>query len=301
MSAEAKSGFWLLPLLQGMRPRQWLKNLLVFAPMLAGHAVNAQTLTQSLLAFLVFSLCASSAYLLNDAQDVAADRLHPVKRLRPIAAGQLPLPVAYASSGLLVLAALLLSLQAGAVPAFFVAILGYFLLTLAYSLRLKRWLMVDIVTLAILYTLRILGGGASTGIALSFWLLTFSFFLFLSLALLKRHSELQNLRSRGKQRSHGRGYGIEDSLPIGMMGMNSAFLSVLIFALYFNSDNVIRLYKQPAYLFAIMPLLIFWLGRMWLLSFRGEVNEDPLLYVSRDPVSLAVIGISATLCVMGSL
>ncbi len=301
MSAEAKSGFWLLPLLQGMRPRQWLKNLLVFAPMLAGHAVNAQTLTQSLLAFLVFSLCASSAYLLNDAQDVAADRLHPVKRLRPIAAGQLPLPVAYASSGLLVLAALLLSLQAGAVPAFFAAILGYFLLTLAYSLRLKRWLMVDIVTLAILYTLRILGGGASTGIALSFWLLTFSFFLFLSLALLKRHSELQNLRSRGKQRSHGRGYGIEDSLPIGMMGMNSAFLSVLIFALYFNSDNVIRLYKQPAYLFAIMPLLIFWLGRMWLLSFRGEVNEDPLLYVSRDPVSLAVIGISATLCVMGSL
>ncbi|MFC0166530.1 UbiA family prenyltransferase [Pseudoduganella danionis] len=289
-----------LPLLQAMRPRQWLKNLLVFAPMLAGHALTQPSLWQSVLAFVAFSLCASGAYLLNDAQDVEADRLHPVKRLRPIAAGRLSPARARTGSAVLVLAALSLAWLGAAGLAFFGVIVVYFLLTLAYSLYLKRLLMVDIVMLAILYTLRILGGAASTGIELSFWLLTFSFFLFLSLALLKRHSELQNLRGRGQERSHGRGYAIGDSMPIGMMGMNSAFLSVLIFALYFNSANVIRLYQRPAFLFAVLPLLIFWLGRMWLLSFRGVVNEDPLLYVSRDPVSLLVIALSGGLCIMAS-
>lgn len=288
------------PLLQAMRPRQWLKNLLVFAPMLAGHALNTPTLVQSMLAFLAFSLCASSAYLLNDVQDVEADRLHPVKSARPIAAGRLSVAMAQKSSVVLALAALAVAWSGGAGAGFFVAVLVYFVLTLAYSLYLKRLLMVDIVTLSILYTLRILGGAASTGIELSFWLLTFSFFLFLSLALLKRHSELRNLQARGLQRSHGRGYAIDDSLPLGMLGMNSAFLSVLIFALYFNSANVIRLYQHHAYLFAVLPLLIFWLGRMWLLSFRGEVNEDPLLYVSRDVVSLTVIAASAGLCIMAS-
>jgi len=283
-----------------MRPRQWLKNLLVFAPMLAGHALDTSTLLQSMLALLAFSLCASSAYLLNDVQDVEADRLHPIKSARPIAAGRLSVALARKSSAVLALAALAVAWYGAAGPGFFVAVVVYFMLTLAYSLYLKRLLMVDIVTLSILYTLRILGGAASTGIELSFWLLTFSFFLFLSLALLKRHSELHSLQARGLQRSHGRGYATGDSLPLGMLGMNSAFLSVLIFALYFNSANVIRLYRHPAYLFAVLPLLIFWLGRMWLLSFRGEVNEDPLLYVSRDKVSLTVIAASAGLCVLAS-
>jgi 4-hydroxybenzoate polyprenyltransferase len=176
----------------------------------------------------------------------------------------------------------------------------YFATTLAYSIHLKRLLMVDIVTLAILYSLRVLGGSAATGIAPSFWLLAFSFFIFLSLALLKRHSELLNLHRDGKQKTRGRGYSTADKAPIGIMGINSAFVSVLIFMLYFNSQNVIALYPHPAWLLGILPLLVFWLGRLWTLSFRGQVNEDPVLYVSRDKASLVVIAACGLLAAAAS-
>ncbi|NVD98226.1 UbiA family prenyltransferase [Massilia sp. BJB1822] len=278
---------WHRPLLCAMRPRQWLKNLLVFVPMLAGHALHLNTLAQSAVAFLAFSLCASSAYLLNDALDAQDDRLHPSKRHRPIAAGTLPLPVALAASALLAPAGLLLS--AWLDPWLLLAMAVYFVCTLAYSLHLKRLLMVDIVTLALLYSLRILGGSAATHIEPSYWLLGFSFFLFLSLALLKRHSELFNLHRQGKDKTRGRGYTTADRAPLGIMGINCAFLSVLVFMLYFSSTTVQVLYPHPAFLMGIVPLLAFWLGRLWTLSFRGEVNEDPLLYVSRDRVSLVVI------------
>ena len=290
---------WAGPLLKAMRPRQWLKNLLVFVPMLAGHAIGVATLLQSAMAFAAFSLCASSAYLLNDALDAQDDRLHPTKRKRPIAAGTLPLPIALAASALL--APLALALCAWSEPQLLVVVAVYFVSTVGYSLHLKKLLMVDIVTLAILYSLRILGGGASSHIEPSFWLLTFSFFLVLSLALLKRHSELHNLHRQGKEKTRGRGYTTADRLPIGIMGINSAFISVLIFVLYFNSENVLRLYRHPAILLAIVPLLVFWLGRLWTLSFRGQVNEDPLLYVSKDRVSLAVIVICTMLGIAASL
>lgn len=290
---------WARPLLKAMRPRQWLKNLLVFVPMLAGHVLTAEALLQSLAAFAAFCLCASSAYLLNDTLDAQDDRVHPTKRHRPIAAGTLPIPVALAASALLAAAAL--ALCAWFDPLLALVALVYFVSTVSYSLYLKRLLMVDIVTLAILYSLRILGGSASTHIEPSFWLLTFSFFLFLSLALLKRHSELFNLHRQGKQSTSGRGYTTADKAPIGMMGVNSAFLSVLIFILYFNSENVLMLYRHPAYLLAIAPLLVFWLGRLWTLSFRGEVNEDPVLYVSKDPVSLTVIALCVALGAAASL
>jgi len=290
---------WAGPLLRAMRPRQWLKNLLVFVPMLAGHAVGSEPLLQSVLAFIAFSLCASSAYLLNDALDAQDDRLHPTKHKRPIAAGTLPLPVALAVSALL--APLALALSAWTDPLLLLTVALYFVTTVVYSLHLKKLLMVDIVTLAVLYSMRVLGGAAATHIEPSFWLLTFSFFLFLSLALLKRHSELFNLQRQGKEQSRGRGYTTADRPLVGTMGINSAFISVLIFVLYFNSDNVLRLYPHPAFLLGIVPLLVFWLGRLWALSFRGEVNEDPLLYVSKDRVSLCVIALSLGLCVAGSL
>lgn len=210
---------------KALRPRHWLKNLLVFVPMLAGHAINPQTALQSLVAFVAFCLCAWHGWLLSLAVGI------------------------------------------------------YFAATVAYSVYLKRLLMVDTVMLALLHTLRVLGGCAATRIEPSFWLLAFSFFLFLSLALLKRHSELFNLDRAGKQKTSGRGYTTADRQPIGMMGMNSAFVAVVIFMLYFNSDNVLRLYKHPAWLFGIVPLVMLWLGRLWVLSFWGEVNEDPLLYV----------------------
>ena len=290
---------WIFPLLKGMRPRQWLKNLLVFVPMLAAHALDRPTLKQSLMAFIAFSLCASSAYLLNDALDVKDDREHPTKRHRPIASGLLPLGVAYGASLLLALAAIGLAARDGTM--LLLSVLVYFVTTVAYSVYLKRLLMIDIVVLAILYSMRILGGSAATGIAPSFWLLAFSFFIFLSLALLKRHSELFNLHRDGKEKTRGRGYTTRDRIPVGIMGVNAGFLSVLIFMLYFNSENVLVHYRQPAYLFAIVPLLVFWLGRLWALSFRGEVNEDPVLYVSHDPVSLAVVALCAGLATMASL
>lgn len=282
-------------LIKALRPRQWLKNLLVFVPMLAGHDISVTVAFQSLLAFVAFSLCASSAYLLNDTLDAADDRVHPTKRSRPIAAGTLPIAVALCACPLLAVAALLLS---AAVNTSLLAIVSLYLLsTLSYSLYLKRVLMVDIVTLAILYSMRILGGSAATGIEPSFWLLAFSFFIFLSLALLKRHSELYNLEQLGKEKTAGRGYTTADRGPIGIMGLNSAFLSVLIFILYFESQNALIQYDSPAWLAGIVPLLVFWLGRLWILSYRGQVNEDPILYVSRDRVSLTVFMLCLALAI----
>ncbi|MYN26467.1 UbiA family prenyltransferase [Duganella levis] len=272
---------------KALRPRHWLKNLLVFVPMLAGHAISVHTVLQSLVAFVAFCLCASSAYLLNDVLDAEDDRRHPGKRHRPVASGALPAGLARVASGLLALIALGLCAHYGWLLLLAVAI--YFAATVTYSVYLKRLMMVDTVMLALLHTLRVLGGCAATGIEPSFWLLAFSFFLFLSLALLKRHSELFNLDRAGKQKTSGRGYTTADRQPIGMLGINSAIVSVVIFMLYFNSENVLKLYHHPAWLFGIVPLAMLWLGRLWMLSFRGEVNEDPLLYVSKDPVSLLVI------------
>ena len=280
-------------LLRAMRPRQWLKNLLVFVPMLAGHALTSTALIQSLFAFFAFSMCASSAYLLNDTLDAEHDREHPVKRNRPIASGALAMPLALSVSAVLAVASLALS--AWVEPWLLLVVSVYFVSTVMYSVWLKRLLMVDIVALALLYCMRIIGGAAITHIEPSFWLLAFSFFLFLSLALLKRHSELFNLHSKGEIATNGRGYTTADKAPVAIMGVNSGFMSVLIVILYFNSPNVLTLYRHPMYLIGIVPLLVFWLGRLWTLSFRGQVNEDPLLYVSKDPVSIVIILVCGTL------
>ena len=285
-------------LLKGLRPRQWMKNLLVFLPLLAAHDFAATTIAAALFAFLAFSMCASSAYLLNDALDAQDDRLHPTKRRRPIANGSLPLGVAMAASPILAVAAL--ALCAWYSPLLLLAVGVYFVTTVAYSVYLKRLMMVDIVVLALLYTLRVLGGSAATGIDPSFWMLAFSFFLFLSLALLKRHSELANLVRAGKEKTRGRGYTTNDHLPIGIMGVNAAFVAVMVFMLYFNSENVLMLYSRPHWLFGTLPLLVFWLGRLWVLSFRGEVNEDPVLYVSKDRTSLLVMALCAVLAVIAA-
>ncbi|MCS0583188.1 UbiA family prenyltransferase [Massilia pinisoli] len=291
----AVRGGRIAALFKTLRPRQWLKNLLVCMPMLAGHQISAVTALQSLLAFAAFSLCASSAYLLNDTLDVADDRMHPTKRHRPIAAGTLPIAVALGCSLLLAVASLLLC---AAVSRTLLAVLTvYFVATVLYSLYLKRMLAVDVVTLAILYSMRILAGGAVTGIAPSFWLLAFSFFIFLSLALLKRHSELENLERSGADKTAGRGYTVADKGPIGIMGINSAFLSVLVFILYVESQNALIQYKSPIWLAGIVPLLVFWLSRLWILSYRGRVDDDPVLYVSRDRVSLALFALCFVLTV----
>lgn len=291
--AGTARGHWGGPLLKAMRPRQWLKNLLVFVPMFTAHQLNAATFLQSCAAFLAFSLCASSAYLLNDVLDAADDRLHPTKRRRPVAAGTLPLPAALFTSALLAVAGLAACLAAN--RALLMATAAYFAATLAYSLYLKRQLMIDIIALAILYSMRIIGGGASTGIEPSFWLLAFSFFIFLSLAMIKRHSELGTMIALGKTTAHGRAYGAADRPLLGIMGVCSAFISVLVFILYVNSPQVSSLYPHPLMLAGVVPLLVLWLGRLWMLSFRDELHEDPVFFVSKDATSLVIIALCGAL------
>ena len=290
---------WIGPLVRSMRPRQWVKNLLVFVPMLAAHAIDAVTALQAVAAFAAFSLCASAAYLFNDALDAPHDRQHATKRHRPIAAGHLPLPVAVSAGAVLMMGAGVLCTLLDAW--FFVALAIYLLATFAYSLWLKRLMIVDIVVLAILYSLRVLGGAAATDIPPSIWLMSFSFFAFLSLALLKRHSELARLQASDGSASHGRGYEAADASAVGTMGVNSAFLSTLVLMLYLNSENVLKLYQRPLLLIGIVPVLVFWFGRLWLLSYRGRMLEDPVLFVTRDTTSLAVLVLCAGIAVAASL
>lgn len=277
------------PLLRAMRPRQWLKNLLVFVPLLAGHVLTPDTLLQALAVFATFCLCASSAYLLNDALDAGHDRLHKTKRHRPMAAGTLSLAAGRGASALLAIAALSAAALQG--RAFFIALCTYFVSTLLYSFFIKRVSGLDVVALASLYVLRIVGGGVATGVAASPWLLGFAFLLFLGLALLKRHSELADLRAAGKQQVPGRGYRTGSTGLVGAMGLLASAGAVAVFAAYAGSDAAARLYAEPARLWYAVPLLLAWLGRLWRRSYTRRIHEDPLFFVSKDPASLLIIAL----------
>lgn len=279
-------------LFKALRVHQWAKNVLVFVPMLAAHrAFHGPLLLQSLLAFVAFSLCASSVYVLNDLLDLDADRQHPSKRRRPFASGTLSLGLG-PGLGLGLLAA-----GAGVallLPREFLALLGtYYLITLAYSFRLKQVMMLDVLVLAGLYTVRILGGSLAVGIPTSNWLFTFSIFLFLSLALVKRLSEVRRLRMTQASAAPGRGYVAGDYEQLATLGVSSGYLSVLVLALYITSREVTALYAHPERLWMLCPVMLYWVGRVWLLAHRGEVNEDPLVFALKDRVSYAVGFIAA--------
>jgi 4-hydroxybenzoate polyprenyltransferase len=280
-------------LLRAIRPRQWLKHLLVFAPVLAGHALSMTTLLQSLLAFCAFSMCSSGAYLLIDALEAWEERQLPVNRNLPNDPDALGVPLALGAGVVLVMLALALS--AWSEPWLVLVVALYFVATVFYSIWLKRLLMVDIITVAALYCMPIIGAGAVTHIEPSFWLLAFACFLVLSLAMLGRHSELVHLQSKGQLAIRGSAYTTVDKAPMAVMGLICAFLSVLIVALYLNSPNVLASYRHPLFLVGILPLLVFWLGRLWMLSYRGQVDDDLLLYLSQDRASLAVFVLCAVL------
>jgi 4-hydroxybenzoate polyprenyltransferase/phosphoserine phosphatase len=270
--------------LKEIRPHQWLKNLLVFLPMLAAHQFTWPTFLQALLAFAAFSLTASSVYVLNDLLDLSADRAHPRKRNRPFASGAIPI-----AHGSVMAPALLLVGLALAVPLgweFFGVMVSYIVLTTAYSLYLKRRLVVDIVALATLYTLRIVAGGVATEIGLSVWLLAFSVFFFFSLAAVKRQAELVDGVSSGKKQAAGRGYVSDDLHLVETMATGSGYVSVLVMALYLNSPNVQVLYNQPAALWGICMVLLYWISRMVMLTHRGQMNDDPVVFAARDGISL---------------
>ena len=283
-----------LAVARAMRVYQWAKNLLVFVPLLTAHRfADGESLAAATLAFVAFCLVASSVYLANDLADLDDDRRHPAKRARALAAGELHLGAAMALVPVLLLAAagvsLLLPWEFGALLATYVGV------NLAYSLGLKRVAVLDVFVLAGLYTLRILAGAAAIDVPVSHWLLAFSSFAFLSLALAKRYVEVANVASRDESRVGGRGYLAHDGPLLGALGTASAYLSVLVFALYITSPQVATLYRHPPILWFAVPLLLYWMSRVWFLAHRGKLHEDPLLFALHDPVSyatgLAILGV----------
>ncbi len=278
-----------LPMLRrALRLHQWAKNVLVFLPLLAAHQVgDGSSLVAAVLAFLAFGLTASAVYLLNDLLDLAADRRHPTKCRRPFAAGDLPLAWGLLLTPLLLLGAMAISLLW--LPlAFGVVLAGYFLLTSAYSLDFKRRPILDVMTLASLYTLRVIAGGAAVSIWPSFWLLALSLFVFLSLALVKRYAELDGLRLRGELTSAGRGWHVDDLHLVGGLGAASGIAAVLVLALYIDSETARRLYQLPEALWLLTPIVLYWVSHIWFKTHRGEMHEDPVVFAFRDRVSLGL-------------
>jgi 4-hydroxybenzoate polyprenyltransferase/phosphoserine phosphatase len=279
---------------RAIRIHHWLKNVLVFVPLIAAHRIfDLSLLLRAVAAFIAFGLCASSGYLLNDILDLESDRAHPVKRSRPLAAGDFPLRTALSCVPALLGAGLLLGAAVSSIVA--ELLLFHFVLTLFYSFRFKQTALLDVVFLAGLYTLRIFTGAAADLIAVSPWLLALSMFLFLSLALVKRASELQSLRQRGRAATPGRGYLVGDFELLMSLGAASGTISVLVLALYINGSDVTLLYHRPQRLWLLCPLLFYWLSRVWLLANRGQLDADPLLTAARDPTSYVVA--ASGLCV----
>ncbi len=284
-------------LAKGMRLYQWAKNALVFVPLLTAHRLlDASAVTAAWLAFAAFSLAASAVYLANDLADLDDDRRHPTKRARALASGALPVGAALALVPLLVAAAAALAWR---LPWEFGALLVVYLAAnIAYSLGLKRFALLDVFVLAALYTVRILAGAAAIDVPVSHWLLAFSMFVFLSLALAKRFVEVANVAAREEDRVGGRGYLASDGQLLGMLGTASGYLSVLVFALYITSRDVAALYARPQALWFATPFLLYWISRVWLLAHRGELHEDPLLFALHDPPSyVAAMGVLAAMVI----
>jgi len=276
-------------LVKAVRPHQWAKNLLIFVPLLCSHALSAGKLLTAFAAFCCFSLTASSAYIVNDLLDIEADRRHPRKRLRPFASGDLS-----AFSGIAVAAIFILIAVVGErfLPAAFSGWLLLYLVTaLAYSGYLKRVALVDVIVLSGLYILRLLAGSAATQTPISHWLAGFSMFLFLSLAIVKRFAELENLRATNGTPKNGRGYLLADLPQMRSFGTASAFAAVVVFANYISGRDVTKLYREPGRLWLIMPLMILWLCRVWLLASRGDLDEDPVAFALTDRMS-QMIGVA---------
>jgi 4-hydroxybenzoate polyprenyltransferase/phosphoserine phosphatase len=292
----SKPAFTPAVLLKALRVHQWLKNLLLFAPIVLAHQwLNGAALRDTVLAALAFSLCASGVYLMNDLLDLEADRLHPRKRKRPCAAGRMPLATAMALTPALF--AISFGIAATVNLGLLVVLSIYLLLTSAYSFRLKALALVDIILLAFLYTMRVVAGGVAANIHLSQWLLGLSMFLFLSLACVKRFSELLVLQQRNESRTWGRGYSVGDIEQIASFGSASAYISVLVLALYVSSKEIAELYSTPEVVYFACPLLLYWVSRIWLLARRGLVHDDPLVFALRDKITYVVAAIGVIIFV----
>ena len=275
-----RPGFAARAYMKALRPHQWLKNALIFLPMLAAHRFDQPAILASLLAFISFSLLASSVYVLNDLLDLAADRIHPRKRNRPFASGSIPIAHGTVMALALIGAGFGLSLLLG-LP-FIATIAAYFVLTTGYSLVLKRRAIVDICALAMLYVMRIIAGGAATGIPLSVWLLAFALFFFFALAAIKRQGELVDAAASGRLKAHGRGYFAPDVEIVSQFATASGYVSIMVLALYVNSREVSALYLHPEALWGICLILLYWISRLVMITHRGHMHDDPIVYATKD-------------------
>jgi 4-hydroxybenzoate polyprenyltransferase len=274
--------------LKTMRVHQWIKNLLLFVPLLLAHRVSeSDTLLKTFIAFFSFSLCASSVYILNDIFDLESDRRHPRKKNRPFASGIVQIPVG------IILVPLLLAISS--LLAFFyvswdftLALWTYSLLTSAYSFRLKKIAILDVLLLAGLYSFRLFAGSVAGSVFLSPWLIAFAIFLFLSLAFVKRYSELLLAISENNFKPSGRGYYATDIEIVQSVGMASGLISVLVFALYMNSREVSALYHHPQLLWLVGMCLLYWIIRVWLIAHRGEMHDDPIIFTVKDKTSYLI-------------
>ena len=298
--------------LKAVRLHQWAKNTLIFLPLLLAHAWAPGLIAAAAVAFFSFGLCASATYIVNDLLDLEADRQHPRKRLRPFASGDLSALAGVvvivlflaASLGLAMLVPrVITALSPGLLlrPHRFLVWLGIYLVTtLAYSLRLKRVVMVDVIVLSGLYTVRILAGSAATGVVVSTWLASFSIFFFLSLAFVKRFAELENLRERGGVSIGGRGYHVADIEQLRSFGSASGYASVVVLTLYISTLDAAHLYQHTRRLWLLVPVLLLWISRLWLMASRGYLNEDPVVYAITDRRSL-LLGLVVVAIVLSAL
>nr|WP_256439132.1 UbiA family prenyltransferase [Rubellimicrobium arenae] len=277
-------------LLAAMRPHQWVKNLLVFLPVLAAHSWgNMGLLALSLLSFVCFSMSASGIYLVNDLADIEDDRHHPKKQHRPIAAGLIRPQTALAATVVLNLASILIALAVAPSLALVVAI--YIAATSIYSFYVKTKPGIDILWLASLYALRVVGGAAATGIEISSWLLSFCVFFFLSLAAAKRCSELVMYAEKGRSVSGRRGYQIGDLEVMTMIGVISAYSAVIVLMIYTQDPLIRQMYPHPDFLMISGIVLLYWLNRVWLKVRRGEMHHDPIVFALRDRKSHYALGL----------
>ena len=287
-----------LIILKSIRVYQWVKNLLVFLPLMLSHQIfDWDLLSSSILAFMSFCFCSSSAYLVNDLMDLEADRKHPEKCRRPFASGELSL--FYGIIGAPILLVLGLTLSASLSLKLCALLATYYLLTLCYSFFLKSLLLIDVVVLSVLYFIRIGAGSVSTSIKLSAWMAVFSVFLFFTLALVKRISELKILEQQNQDKTPGRSYLVSDLNYLVNMGISSGYIAVLVLALYINSNHVNTLYQSPNLLWPICVMLLYWISYLWMQVQRGKMCSDPIIFTLRDPRSYLILFLSV-LCAVSA-
>jgi 4-hydroxybenzoate polyprenyltransferase len=284
-----------------MRVYQWLKNLLIFLPLLLAHEINnSDKWLNALIAFFSFSLSASFVYIINDLLDLESDRHHPRKCNRPIASGNLSPFSALIFAKIFFIGSFLLAILF--LPFnFIISLIIYFVLTSLYSFYLKRIYLLDIITLASLYTTRLIAGAYAVEVSLSYWLLAFSMFIFLSIAIVKRYTELIVMLEENKTYAKGRGYSIVDMSLLRNIGTTTGILSVLIFILYVNSQEIIVLYNNPVFLWPVAICILLWILRIWFIAQRGLMHDDPIVFISKDKVSYLIALIILILVIAASI